>query len=151
MLEPHAPEIRRELAADRVTALREAARGSGPGPVRRAIGNVVVRLGVLLGGDRTVSPAARRESYPEALASAGVSSFPSRRAPADGATGRTTGGSKPLAAKASTTASATWVCCWTGTSATAEPPNPPPVILAPSAPAAIADSTATSSSAQEIS
>ena len=82
MLEPHAPEIRRELAADRVTALREAARGSGPGPVRRAIGNVVVRLGVLLGGDRTVSPAARRESYPEALASAGVSSFPSRRAPA---------------------------------------------------------------------
>ena len=89
MLEPHAPEIHRELAADRVAALREAARGSSPGPVRRAIGNVVVRLGVLLGGDRTVSPAARHESYPEALASAGVSSLPSPWAPAGPPAGTT--------------------------------------------------------------
>ena len=56
MLEPHAPEIRQELNAVRVAALRHAARPSHPGPLRRAVGNAFVRLGLLLGSDGSVPP-----------------------------------------------------------------------------------------------
>ena len=53
MLEPHAPEIRRELNAVRVAALRRAAGPSTPGPLRRAVGNAFVRLGLLLLADQS--------------------------------------------------------------------------------------------------
>jgi hypothetical protein len=56
MLEPHAVEIRQELTAVRVGALRDAARPSHPGPLRRAVGNAFVRLGLRLGSDGSVPP-----------------------------------------------------------------------------------------------
>ena len=75
MLEPHAPEIRQELAAVRMAALRDAARPSHAGPLRRAVGNGFVRLGLLLGSDGSVPPVAQHESHQEALASAGAFTF----------------------------------------------------------------------------
>ena len=72
----------------------------------------------------------------------------SRPAPADGDTSKVRGDSQPASAKASATAARTAVTRSCGTSATAEPPNPPPVIRAPRAPASTADATAVSSSAQ---
>jgi hypothetical protein len=77
MLEPHAPEIRQELVAVRVAALRQAARPAHAGPVRRAVGNVFVRLGLLLGSDGSVPPIAQHESRQEAFAPAKASFFPS--------------------------------------------------------------------------
>jgi hypothetical protein len=75
MLEPHATEIREELAAVRVAALRHAARPSHPGPLRQALGNTLVRLGLLLGSDGSVPPSALRpESLEEVSAHAGASS-----------------------------------------------------------------------------
>ena len=54
MLEPHATEIRRELVRVRVASLHHAARPSHAGPLRRAVGNAFVRLGLLLGSDGSV-------------------------------------------------------------------------------------------------
>jgi len=56
MLEPLAPEIRQELAAARVAALHRSASGSAPGPLRRAAGSALVRLGLRLGYDGSVPP-----------------------------------------------------------------------------------------------
>ncbi len=57
----------------------------------------------------------------------------------------------PRAANAVVIAARTASTLLVGTSATEEPPNPPPVIRAPSAPACLAVSTLTSSSSQETS
>jgi hypothetical protein len=77
MLEPHAPEIRRELNAVRVAALRRAAGPSTPGPLRRAVGNAFVRLGLLLGSDGSVPPSALRPEWLEEVSvHAGASSVP---------------------------------------------------------------------------
>jgi len=84
MLEPHTPEIRRELAAVRVAALRHSARPAHAGPVRRRLGNAFVRFGLLLGSDGSVPPVAvRPESLEEVSAPAGASSvlLSSRRSP----------------------------------------------------------------------
>jgi hypothetical protein len=76
MLEPHTPEIRRELAADRVAALRHSARPVSPGLLRRSIGNAFVRFGLRLGSDGSVPPlAVRPESLEEVSAPAGASSI----------------------------------------------------------------------------
>jgi hypothetical protein len=75
MLEPHTPEIRQELVAVRVAALRDASRPAHAGPVRRAVGNAFVRLGLLLGSDGSVPPVAQHESRQEAFAPAKASSF----------------------------------------------------------------------------
>src|SRR5699024_11289351 len=64
---------------------------------------------------------------------------------------RNTGAGNPSAANAPVTASATAGLAPAGTSAIADPPNPPPVIRAPSAPACRAARTATSSWAAETS
>ena len=56
MLEPHATEIRQELVRVRVGSLHHAARPSHAGPLRRAVGNAFVRLGLLLGSDGSVPP-----------------------------------------------------------------------------------------------
>jgi hypothetical protein len=56
MLEPHAPEIRQELAAARVAALHRSAASASPGPLRRAAGSALVRLGLRLGYDGSVPP-----------------------------------------------------------------------------------------------
>ena len=56
MLEPHAPEIRRELAAARLAALHRSATGPHPGPLRRAAGSALVRLGLRLGYEGSVPP-----------------------------------------------------------------------------------------------
>ena len=56
MLEPHAPEIRQELAAARLAALRRSAASGSPGPLRRAAGSALVRLGLRLGYDGSVPP-----------------------------------------------------------------------------------------------
>ena len=56
MLEPHAPEIRQELAAARLAALHRSAASAHPGPLRRAAGSALVRLGLRLGYDGSVPP-----------------------------------------------------------------------------------------------
>jgi hypothetical protein len=56
MLEPLAPEIRQELAAARVAALHRSAGRSAAGPLRRAAGSALVRLGLRLGYDGSVPP-----------------------------------------------------------------------------------------------
>jgi hypothetical protein len=73
MIEPHAPEIRRELAAARTVSLRHAARPSPPGPLRRAVGNGLVRLGLLVGSDGLDTPSPTRPELTEE-APAGASS-----------------------------------------------------------------------------
>ena len=56
MLEPHAPEIRQELAAARLAALHRSAASASPGPLRRAAGSALVRLGLRLGYVGSVPP-----------------------------------------------------------------------------------------------
>jgi hypothetical protein len=56
MLEPHAPEIRQELAAARLAALHRSAASAFPGPLRRAAGSALVRLGLRLGYEGSVPP-----------------------------------------------------------------------------------------------
>ena len=56
MLEPHAPEIRQELAAARLAALQRSAASAHPGPLRRAAGSALVRLGLRLGYEGSVPP-----------------------------------------------------------------------------------------------
>ena len=76
MLEPYNADIRRELAAERVAALRHSARPAHPGQLRRSLGNAFVRFGVRLGSDGSVPPAAAlAESLEEASAHAGASSI----------------------------------------------------------------------------
>ena len=76
MLEPQTPEIRTQLAADRVAALRYSARPVHPGPLRRSLGSAVVRLGLHLGSDGGVPPSAvPAESREEVSAPAGASSI----------------------------------------------------------------------------
>ena len=76
MLEPHSPEIRTQLAADRVTALRHSARPAHPGVLRRRLGNAFVRFGLRLGSDGSVPPlAVRAESLEEVSTPAGASSI----------------------------------------------------------------------------
>ena len=76
MLEPQTPEIRTQLAVDRVAALRHSARPVHPGPLRRSLGSAVVRLGLHLGSDGGVPPSAvPAESREEVSAPAGASSI----------------------------------------------------------------------------
>jgi hypothetical protein len=76
MLEPQAHEIRTQLAADRVSALRRSARPVHPGPLRRSLGNAFVRVGLRLGSDGSVPPSAvPAESLEEVSAPAGASSI----------------------------------------------------------------------------
>lgn len=56
MLEPHVPEIRQELAAARLAALHRSAASVQPGPLRRAAGSALVRLGLRLGYEGSVPP-----------------------------------------------------------------------------------------------
>jgi len=56
MLEPHAVEIRQELAAARLAALHRSAASAHPGPLRRAAGSALVRLGLRLGYEGSVPP-----------------------------------------------------------------------------------------------
>ena len=72
-------------------------------------------------------------------------------APAAGRTLKMSGAAYPAPAKDRSTAARTSRSAPAGMRAIAEPPKPPPVIRAPSAPAERAASTARSSSAQEIS
>ncbi len=73
MLEQHVPEIRQELAATRVAALRRSAEHSPVGPVRRALGTGLVRLGLRLGYDGHVPPLVSqlsgREEAPQGVSS----------------------------------------------------------------------------------
>ena len=89
MLEPQTTEVRQELAAVRVAALRDAARWRHAGPVRRAVGNAFVRLGLLLGSDGSVPPIAQHESHQEAFARAKASFRSPGWLWADGAAGPT--------------------------------------------------------------
>jgi hypothetical protein len=73
MIEAHTPEIRQELAAARAAALRSSARPSPPGPLRRAVGNGLVRLGLLVGSDGLDTPSPMRPELREE-APAGASS-----------------------------------------------------------------------------
>ncbi len=75
----------------------------------------------------------------------------SRRALVDGAASRNSGAVHERRAYASVTAARTAPPAVPGTSASTDPPNPPPIIRAPSAPAASAASTAASASGQETS
>ena len=63
MLEPHAPEIRQELAAARLAALHRSAASSSPGPLRRAAGSALVRLGLRLGYEGSVPPLVAQPVY----------------------------------------------------------------------------------------
>jgi hypothetical protein len=81
MLEQHVPEIRQELAATRVSALRRSAEHGPVGPVRRAIGAGLVRLGLRLGYDGHVPPLVSQLRTEEPPASAGgTSSWETARA-----------------------------------------------------------------------
>ena len=75
MLEPYTAEIRQELAAARMAALRHSARPSAPGLLRRTVGDGLVRLGLHLGGAGSVPPVDLRteSAHTEALAPAGAS------------------------------------------------------------------------------
>jgi hypothetical protein len=64
MLEPNAPEIRHELAAARLAALHRSAGPVTPGPLRRAAGAALVRLGLRLGYDGRVPPSLAPEPTP---------------------------------------------------------------------------------------
>ena len=75
----------------------------------------------------------------------------STRAASDARAGRYDGARHPWSAKAAVTAVRTSSTRSAGTRAIAEPPKPPPVIRAPTAPWAVAVSTTASSSAHEIS
>jgi hypothetical protein len=76
MLEPYTTDLRRELAADRVAALRHSARPAHPGLLRRSLGNALVRFGLRLGSDGSVPPSAvLAESLEEVSAPAGASSI----------------------------------------------------------------------------
>jgi hypothetical protein len=74
MLEPLTPEIRRELSDARVAALRRSAERRPAGPLRRAVGSALVRLGLRLGYDGNVPPFVSQPSFREE-APAGVSSW----------------------------------------------------------------------------
>jgi cytochrome P450 len=76
---------------------------------------------------------------------------PTRRALSDGTASMNSGEVHERAANALVTASRTESQPAEGASASTEPPKPPPIIRAPSAPAATAEATATSASGQEIS
>ena len=80
MLEPHATEIRQELVRVRVGSLHHAARPSHAGPLRRAVGNAFVRLGLLLGSDG-VPPSITQPASSGALAGAGAPSHPAPEPP----------------------------------------------------------------------
>jgi hypothetical protein len=56
MLEPLVPEVRQELAVARLAALQRSAASASPGPLRRATGTALVRLGLRLGYDGSVPP-----------------------------------------------------------------------------------------------
>jgi P450-derived glycosyltransferase activator len=80
-----------------------------------------------------------------------VAVYATRLALSEGTASRNSGAVHERAANARLTASHTAPKAAAGTSASTEPPKPPPIIRPPSAPAASADSTATSASGQEIS
>ena len=81
MFEAQSPEIRRELAIARAATLRNAARPSPPGPLRRVIGNGLVRLGLLVGSDGLDTPSpVRPELTEEAPAGASSVVLAARRA-----------------------------------------------------------------------
>ncbi len=63
MLEPLVPELRQELAAARVAALHRSAGHSAAGPLRRAAGSALVRLGLRLGYDGSVPPLVAQNEY----------------------------------------------------------------------------------------
>src|SRR4029079_13650753 len=56
MLEPHAPEIRQELAAARLAALHRSAASRKPRPLPRGACSALVRLGLRLGYGGSVPP-----------------------------------------------------------------------------------------------
>ena len=84
MLEQHVPEIRQELAATRVSALRRSAERAPVGPLRRAFGAGLVRLGLRLGYDGHVPPLvsqlSRREEAPTGVSTRPIVSLPNFRA-----------------------------------------------------------------------
>jgi hypothetical protein len=84
MLEQHVPEIRQELAATRVSALRRSAEPAPVGPLRRALGAGLVRLGLRLGYDGHVPPLvsqlSRREETPTGVSNRPTVSLPNFRA-----------------------------------------------------------------------
>ena len=63
MLEPHAAEIRQELAAARLAALHRSAQHLPAGPLRRAVGSGLVRLGLRLGYEGSVPPLVSQPSH----------------------------------------------------------------------------------------
>jgi hypothetical protein len=73
MLEQLTPELRHELAAARVAALHRSAEHRAAGPLRRALGSGLVRLGLRLGYDGSVPPfvsqLSRREEIPTGVSS----------------------------------------------------------------------------------
>ena len=73
------------------------------------------------------------------------------RAPGAGSASKTAGARKPRSANAACTALSTAPTSSTGTIAMTDPPNPPPIIRAPSAPADSATSTAVSVSGTDTS
>ena len=84
MLEQHLPEIRQELVATRVSALRRSGRRMPAGPLRRAVGAGLVRLGLRLGYDGHVPPfvsqLSRREEAPTGVSTRPLVALPSFRA-----------------------------------------------------------------------
>ena len=74
MLEPLTPEVRRELSVARVAALHRSAQHLPAGPLRRAVGSGLVRLGLRLGYEGSVPPFVSQPSHEEE-APAGVSSW----------------------------------------------------------------------------
>ena len=70
MLEP-SPDVRRELAAMQIDALRRSAQIAAVGPVRRIMGLGLIRFGLFLARGRVPSLALRPE--PEAPAHGGAS------------------------------------------------------------------------------
>lgn len=70
------PDIRQELHAARVASLHRSAERMPAGPLRRAIGSRLVRLGLRLGYDGRVPPFVSQPATEESVpAAAGTASF----------------------------------------------------------------------------
>src|SRR5918996_3037733 len=130
-----------------VLNLTEALRGRPREPVG-AVGVAVAESAL---GHDPAQHAANCTRSSAAYPRSSVAPQETRSAPADGSVARMSGSRYPAVANAARTDPATMSAPSAGTRAMAEPPNPPPVIRAPRAPAARAVAQARSSSGQDTS
>ena len=65
-------QFRHQLAADRMAALRRSAEHGPPSSLRRAVGSVLVRLGLRLRGNGSIPPVVSNPEPPPAVVTPAV-------------------------------------------------------------------------------